>query len=499
MTEVSISVLNDPETADAAIIRLTGVALLPPGSTFRITPIDDGVGDALPDGWPAGDLKPVRQRITSDGVDLLMGPDVLTAPGLLPGTPVTITVDSVGARGELRWPTLPLPKPEPRQRRVVTAERLARELAERAEAEKSAAEAAARAKETAAPSTNLKGADDIAQPEAPADGAAKATAAPPVFKTADARRGHAQPRGRSWQRHRGSAAARCYQASRRHPAACFAQTRTLVAATSGSQQQGCADKHLAGHATAPTPPTPAVARRGATSSGDADARTKVASPAAARAAAMPQQTSGRSQARLVLPFLAGLGVAIVAGMLLGKLPRPVQPPSRLAGVQRTEAERIDVLGPGLEQLGHILDLPDTSPLGRPAQGVNLDEALRLADKGLYGPAQERNRAEAKYWLRKALSEGLGDRRLLWALTQLGTLYAKPEQGEPDYAAARELWRIAAAKGDGVAMCFLASLAEHGLGMAADRQQALGLYRAAKAMGGCRDVDAAIARLKKDAP
>ena len=94
MTEVSISVLTDPDPSRAgeAILRLTGVALVPPGSTFRIDPIDDEGPAEPPEGWPVGELKPSAQRITSDGVDLVIGSDVVEAAALLPGTPVTISV-----------------------------------------------------------------------------------------------------------------------------------------------------------------------------------------------------------------------------------------------------------------------------------------------------------------------------------------------------------------------------------------------------------------------
>ena len=45
------------------------------------------------------------------------------------------------------------------------------------------------------------------------------------------------------------------------------------------------------------------------------------------------------------------------------------------------------------------------------------------------------------------------------------------------------------------MCFVAALHEHGLGVRPDKETALGWYRQSKNAGGCRDVDAAIERLK----
>lgn len=156
-------------------------------------------------------------------------------------------------------------------------------------------------------------------------------------------------------------------------------------------------------------------------------------------------------------------------------------------------ETLDV--PGIARLGTILDIPPTSPSGRISANVSLEQALKIADTELAEDAAATNRDEAKYWLRFAIARGLDDRRLPWALTQLGTLYANPNGGAPDYTAARELWRIAAEKGDSVALCFLASLAEHGLSVEKNPQQALHLYRSAKALGGCPGINAAIARLQ----
>ena len=75
----------------------------------------------------------------------------------------------------------------------------------------------------------------------------------------------------------------------------------------------------------------------------------------------------------------------------------------------------------------------------------------------------------------------------------------PEPGagrRPDYVRAAGAWEMAATLGDPVAMCFLASLLEHGLGTAPDRPTALTWYLSAKAAGGCPGVDEAIGRLRR---
>ena len=89
-----------------------------------------------------------------------------------------------------------------------------------------------------------------------------------------------------------------------------------------------------------------------------------------------------------------------------------------------------------------------------------------------------------------------DKRLTWAMTQLGATYARPVEKAPDFSLARSLWSIAAAQGDPVAMCFLARMHEKGLATPVDTVAALALYEKAHALGGCKDSSAAIARLKR---
>ena len=152
----------------------------------------------------------------------------------------------------------------------------------------------------------------------------------------------------------------------------------------------------------------------------------------------------------------------------------------------------------LATLSAILNVPDVSTRGESATSIDLAGALKKADQSLEGSSSP-DKEEAKYWLRRSLGLGLGEQRLVWALTKLGTLYASPATGDADYVSARTLWELAAAQGDPIALCFLASLYEHGLGVAPDEVRALILYRNAKTHGGCRNVDQSIARLAKGAP
>ncbi|MDZ4842243.1 MAG: hypothetical protein SH859_08905, partial [Hyphomicrobium aestuarii] len=92
MSMMKIEVVPDPSvtTGGHAIIRLHGVAILPPGATLRIDPIDESLADE--EGWPNGEFTPLDTRQTPDGLELRVGPDIVDAPLLEPGVPVTITV-----------------------------------------------------------------------------------------------------------------------------------------------------------------------------------------------------------------------------------------------------------------------------------------------------------------------------------------------------------------------------------------------------------------------
>jgi len=147
MTIMKIEVFPDLShpAGGHAVIRLKGIALLPPGSTFRIDPIDDSLDDGDIEGWPHGDLSPLDTRQTPEGIELRVGPDVVDAPMLEPGTPVTISVPNSKLTAELIWPDLPLSSKAASAPVVMSPSQMAAELAanERAKIEAAQAEKAA--------------------------------------------------------------------------------------------------------------------------------------------------------------------------------------------------------------------------------------------------------------------------------------------------------------------------------------------------------------------
>ncbi len=129
MSGVSVEVVREGE----AVIRLDGVFEVPSRTVFVIEPLDEEQAASASAGWPAGELTPVSTRVGAKGVELLIGPEVVDAPRLLPGTPVVISVPGASVRDELRWPSLSLSKSRRRGAAVVTGEQRVADIAARAE------------------------------------------------------------------------------------------------------------------------------------------------------------------------------------------------------------------------------------------------------------------------------------------------------------------------------------------------------------------------------
>ena len=137
-----------------------------------------------------------------------------------------------------------------------------------------------------------------------------------------------------------------------------------------------------------------------------------------------------------------------------------------------------------------------SPRGVQAGNVGTGKSLENAQAALLTPGAPRDADEGACWLRRFITSGGSDERTRRVLTQLGTAFADGTNRPADYGKARQVWEIAGAFGDPVAMCFLGTLHENGLGTIADRRTALQWYERAKLAGGCASVDESIARVRK---
>ena len=523
MTIMKIEVFPDTSqpAGGHAVIRLKGIALLPPGTTFRIDPIDDTLDDGAFNGWPCGDLSPLDTRQTPEGIEMRIGPDVVDAPLLEPGTPVTISVPDSHLSAELIWPDLPLSSSLTSAPVVMSPSQMAAELAATDRTKAEAASAAKAAKEAELAATARA---EIARAEAAlaekarvdavrleADRTAKTPAAPPVANTAT-------------QQQRMAAAARELEAALALEPMDSKPGSLAKALDSMPAANKVANDALANLATANS-----GGDRARNSTGNATL-SSLSKPTADRpepvstlfperdislptiilkrtdAPGNPPSTIESTQLRRetidgrlapqgnssrLMPFLAGAGaagIALAALFVVTSLRSGSGPIPPTNGVQMAATQKAT--------LADAFTVGTQSPRGEIAVDVDLPTALRLADYNLHGVDRPIDRAEAEFWLKKAMSLTASHSQIRWAMTQLGTLSAEPVTGSPDYEKARLLWEISAANGDPVAMCFLGTLLEHGLGLAADRAKALDHFKRARGAGGCPNSDEAIARLSK---
>jgi hypothetical protein len=392
----------------------------------------DPIDDALGDSqtdWPSGPRRPAAVKAIAGGFDLVLGPDVLESPLLAPGTPVIVSITDTDAEAELIWPSIATRRPRVRRPVIVTE---ALREAERTQTETKRREADA------------------------------------ILATATARVANAEP-SRAPRPHRKTAALKGGTAGAGDPgtgpdgrvlSGFKAQLQSEHTAAALIRKDGGRAHPLPGTALAPVAPSdlPRPARRG----------------------------------RQIAAFGGGLGLAalLMFGLVQFRVVK-LQPGGQVAGGTPDVAL---TLAKNSGTLRTVLATGGMSPRGRAASGVDGVTALRFADGHLYGTSDiPRDQGEASFWLRHALTQPIDHESMKWAYTQLGSIYAQPDGFAPDYAKARLLWEISSALGDPVAMCFNASLYEHGLGVPKHRDLARALYERARNAGGCRGVDDALKR------
>lgn len=225
----------------------------------------------------------------------------------------------------------------------------------------------------------------------------------------------------------------------------------------------------------------------------AHAHTPMAAPA--RPGPSSLRSSGISS---LLAALATLLVGGVAGVMLlsgqsnvGSADAALRTPAVAAAPVASGGEALPA-----NALFEALAVGATSPRGVSAAGVPLPKTLENANVQLLAAGAARDTEEGAFWLKQFITGTLGDERTVRVLTQLGSVYAEPNGGVPDFAKARLLWEVASAAGDPVAMCFLGLLHENGLGVSADKGAARQWYQRSKDKGGCPNVDESLARVRQ---
>lgn len=118
-----------------AVIVVQGVENLSDRPQFRLKPLDGGFIPVKRGNAKSTLLTPVSVRLTEVGVELVVGPEIVSNALLLAGTPVVIELPEPGVRGEFLWPSVaPL---APVRRRSVVGSRKAKPAAGSATAQSS--------------------------------------------------------------------------------------------------------------------------------------------------------------------------------------------------------------------------------------------------------------------------------------------------------------------------------------------------------------------------
>ncbi len=435
---------------DHTAIRISGLSSLPADPTFRIDPIDESLMESGDVDWPAGPRRP-QTVLLRDGVyDLVLGPDVLESPLLLAGTPVIISVTDTTIVKELMWPSIPTRKRRKRRPVIVTEELR--------EAERSAHDAKRREAVAVLEAATMR---------AQAEASAAAGAAAAAFGASGAYRANGSKAG-------GEA--------------------TLTLAPASTLNHG----DIAGLSGLNLPKAKPAGETAKLVPKDDNVVVGAALPARAGSTALAPFSAPAPQpagvTRQVGAFFGGMAAAAMLVLGLVQMKVLQWQPATAATVSTQDAALSAARN--ASTLRAILATSGISPRGKPAVGVNGQQALALADTYLHGSTTApRDQGEASFWLRHALTQAVDQDGMRWALTQLGSIYASPEGFEPDFVKARMLWEVAGGLGDPVALCFNASLYEHGLGVPKHKALARALYERARAAGSCSGNDEAIARTR----
>lgn len=434
MSAYQVAVLEDETvpTSGVAVIRIAGLKAWPQGATVRLRPVDEVSVPPQSDGWPWGELSPSRVIPNDDGIDIILGPDVVSSPRLVPGTPVTIEINAANVEADVRWPAI---APSVKRRINAVAMSAAQLVAARAERERAEKEAAVRRQQLAVAAA-------LSVREATADLGV----------------------GRS----------------------------NLVVAAAPPQRQFVGQLARLLPQRGVSEPLTSVAKSGDQSRLNTVVNLVPASAKTTHAVSLPKPLAQTG----VLGFAAGAAaMAMLVGLLFALAPQWVSRGptaavlAKLPVVETVSIATIDAVFKDFASGGNM------SPRRKSAANVDIATALSLADHSLRGQRTSSETEEAEFWLKRALGSSFGGADVGWALTQLGTLYAQSDSPRHSYAKAHVLWQLAAAQGDPMAHCFLGALYEHGLGVTASRLLAREHFLVADNGNGCRSAKDAVARLK----
>ena len=439
MRRVEVEARDDaghPEGGHAFIL-VQGLEHLDDGVTFFLRPLDavaldDGIGNL------EHEQRATAVRSVPGGVELLVGPDVTEHQALQPGCSVEIEIPEAGVWSEFEWPEVTTRARPKRAKIVVNRPPDAEAVDEPGRVGRTAVE-----RDQPAGSDVPRAGDTPPAPSRPATSPAEARMTGSVQKEATAM---------VTQQRADKVAGPDVESVGRDPHPEHGQS---------------ADDYVVFYP---------------------HARGGKIGPGGAGNAPQRKAASLLPTSRLGAAAMAVAGVLAVQGLLWlgsgGTLSSQASP-SAASGTAGADGSNYDLFSVG-----------PVSPRGVQARDMNATKALENAQAALLTPGGTRDAEEASYWLRRFITSGGSDERTRRVLTQLGTTFADGASRQPEFGKARQVWELASSFGDPVAMCFLGTLHENGLGVTPDRKVALQWYERAKLTGGCPAVDEAIARVKK---
>ena len=538
MTNDQIGILPDETRPEGgyAIVLLRYLTTVPEELEFSISALVDDTDD--PDcepEWSLAGLRPIGANMTPGGLAVQIGPDVVDAPELQPGTPVSLKFPAVGIVAELSWPDLPLSIPQKLAAPVVDASEFRLQETQGTEG---ADETSLGAAWVATADEALQGTEPVmfdesagrlgaqlgealSDVEPAVDDDATALSAKLVAAADEALSGRqfsgpdgevvstAQPVEGGEERlsygehgdaevvHETTLDARLVAAASEamlgaEPVAGDGATKATSTSTPVEASSYTALEMPSKQPVSPLLPAP----------GDAEMGTSPLLAAPRPLSLKPPHTLdvGREGSIAMSPrgddaAFSGAPLSVEVernwlSLLLGIIAIPAvlmaiwttisagttQPGANAALAHRASSDWVT----------RIFAVNDTSPSGVDATKMTANEVLKKAENAIFERGSDPNLAERKYWLRKSISSLLAEPGSRWAVTQLGALHtaSEGERGQPDYITAKVLWELASASGDTVAKCFLSQLYELGLGVFADKEKAEQWYRRAQADGGC---------------
>lgn len=453
LSKPTLEIFEDHNSAGEGriLILLGGVAELPEDPAYAIAPLSTDEPESSLAEWPLGLRAPEEIRLTEAGMELVIGRDM--ADRLAPGVRVAIEIPSLDLREELEWPSMGCAQPAPNADHALSAhEENKLDGIEQPPDPVSLQEAQEQLSTIVAKILKIETADGAAAHHAPDDFS--------LFRSAPASQHVGPPElpGGEFPARNDDQLLdrpRILNTGLRRPHLASERSRKtyeedLIEPAAGEQPEYAAGSY-------PTKP-PSVDR------------------------------VSRRMSFIAVGLAAAAAFFVFGGALFGMKPQGVIATGLVPAQAPTE--RV-TRAKGL--LSDVLSVPLASPSGKTRKDIDLDRALTLADQHLQGSGAA-DRSESEYWLRHALSIALGDERIKWALTQLGSAYAGGSAAAVDYEKARLLWEMAGQLGDPVALCFLGALYEYGLGVSADKASALAWYARAKQAGGCPAIDEALTRV-----